>query len=124
VKVENGWLTLEGKVDWRFQKQAADDAVRNLSGVKSVINNIRIVTTVTPVASEVKKKIGSALQRNASLESRNVDVDITGNKVVLKGTLSSWHECNEAENAAWAIPGVQEVQNLITIDDTVYSEMD
>ena len=113
VAVDDGWITLKGTVDWYYQKVAAEDAVRNLTGVKGVINLIE----VRPTANKdvVKSKIEEALKRNAELEARRIQVETTGNKVILRGTVRSWWQKKEAERVAWQAPGVTQVENQIEV---------
>jgi osmotically-inducible protein OsmY len=113
ITVSKGWVTLRGEVEWNYQKQDAERVVRRLQGVKGVTNLI----TVKPKASpeELKKRIESALVRSAALDARNITVEVDGSKVILKGTVRSWAEREEAARQAWAAPGVTEVDNRITI---------
>ena len=114
VMVENGWVTLEGNVDWQYQRSNAEDDVINLAGVTGVSNKITVKPTVAP--ADVKTKIEAALKRNAILDAQHIKVQADGSKVTLSGNVSSWTEREEAEDAAWAAPGVTEVKNNITIN--------
>ena len=113
VQVQDGLVTLSGEVDWWYQKDAAEDAVRKLVGVLLVINNITIKPAVDP--QDVKDKIESAFRRNALLDARRVTVETRGGKVILRGSVRSWAERAEAQWVAWAAPGVSEVKNDIIV---------
>ena len=110
---EKGFLTLEGEVNWQFQKSAAERAVEHLTGVKGVWNKITIKPKV--VAAEVKDKIDAALKRNAILDAQQIKVQVDGSKVTLSGSVRTWDEFDEAAYAAWAAPGVSELKNLLTV---------
>ena len=111
VQVQEGLVTLSGKVDWWYQKDAAEDAVRKLVGVVMVSNHITIKPAVKP--EDVKDKIESAFQRNALLDARRVTVEAHGGKVILRGSVRNWAEKEQVEQAAWAAPGVSEVESHI-----------
>jgi osmotically-inducible protein OsmY len=110
---EKGFLTLEGEVNWQFQKSAAERAVEHLTGVKGVWNKITIKPKV--VAAEVKDKIDAALKRNAILDAQQIKVQVDGSKVTLSGSVRTWDEFDEAAYAAWNAPGVSELTNLLTV---------
>jgi len=113
VVVKNGWLTLEGDVEWQYQKESAENAVRWVRGVKGVTNLIQVKPRVAP--SEIKRKIEEAFRRSAEVDANRITVEASGGEVVLKGTVRSWAERQEAERAAWAAPGVTKVDNRIAI---------
>jgi osmotically-inducible protein OsmY len=113
VTVSKGWVTLEGEVDWQFQKEEAERAVRRLSGVRGVTNLITVRSRPTP--AELKKRIEEALIRSAETDAQPITVDVQGSQAVLKGTVRSWAEKQEAERVAWTFPGVTSVENRITI---------
>lgn len=113
VTVDHGWVKLEGSVDWQYQKDAAASAVRYLTGVKGVSNNITLTPKVKP--ADVKEKIQNAFERNADLESRRIGVNVRDGKVVLHGNVRNWTERDEAQRAVWSIPGVREVENDLSV---------
>lgn len=114
VRVENGWLWLEGDLEWQFEKEAAVRAVRYLAGVKGVTNALRVKPThVSPF--EVGQKIKAALVRSASFDAGRIVVEAKNGKVTLRGTVRSWAELKDAEQAAWAAPGVTSVDDRIAI---------
>jgi osmotically-inducible protein OsmY len=113
VIVRDGWVTLEGSVEWNYQRQRAEQVVRRVRGVKGVTNLMALQPRVPPV--EVKHKIEEAFRRSAELDANRITVETDGGTVTLRGTVRSWAERQEAERVAWATPGVVRVENLIAI---------
>lgn len=113
IVARNGWITLEGEVEWHYQKDLAEQAVRRIKGVKGVSDLIMVKPRVAP--SEVKRKIEEALKRQAELEADQIDVEVNGGEVILRGRVRTWAERQEAERAAWQAPGVTKVENRIVV---------
>jgi osmotically-inducible protein OsmY len=113
VIVKNAWITLEGEVEWNYQRQTAEEAVRTLKGVKGVTNSIVVKPRAEP--TDIKKKIEEAFRRNAEIDAGRVQVETRGAEVILKGTVRSWVEREEAERAAWSAPGVVRVEDRIVV---------
>jgi osmotically-inducible protein OsmY len=116
VTVKKGWVTLEGEVDHYYQKGEAERIISTLPGVTGVTNNIRVRPLAHPAKEEeIKKQIEEALVRSAQIDAKNITVEIQGEKAILKGTVRSWAERDEAENAAYAVPGITEVENRLEV---------
>ncbi len=111
--VKEGWVSLTGRVTWGYQKMAAEDAVRYLMGVRGVSNEITVKPTVEVM--DVKQKIEDAFRRHALLDAKDIEVVVNSATVTLKGHVHSWQECEDAVLAAWAAPGVNAVDNRLTI---------
>ena len=113
VIVKDGWVHLEGEEEWQFQRDTAEKAVCRLRGVKGVSNLIKLKPRAQP--SEIKRKIQEAFKRNAELDANRIVVEAKGSEVILKGTVRSWAELEEAERVAWSAPGVIKVENRIVV---------
>jgi osmotically-inducible protein OsmY len=117
AKVEEGWVTLDGNLEWSFQKTAAYNAVKNLYGLKGIINNLKIVSGAKP--NEIKQSITKAFKRSATLDANKIDVETFVNKVILSGTVRTLEEKKDAEEAAFAAPGITEVENNIIVEPEI-----
>jgi osmotically-inducible protein OsmY len=113
VKVQRGWVTLTGKLEWNFQRRRAEDAVHQLSGVIGVTDLIEISPSVQ--VSDVKSRIETAFRRSAEVEAAGIRVAVDENRVVLEGRVNTWHERAAAERAAWAVPGVVSVVDKLAV---------
>jgi osmotically-inducible protein OsmY len=113
VSVNDGWITLAGTVDWAYQRDAATRAVRDLVGVKGVVNHILVQPRVK--AADVRAKIEAAFARSAELDARRVNVTAADGTVILSGNVRSWAERMEAERAAWGAPGVHQIDDRLTV---------
>jgi len=113
--VEKGWLTLNGEVEWEYQRRAAESAVRSLMGVRGVSNLVNVTPKVSP--ADVEKKIHEALTRQADREARHLAITVNGSQVTLRGKVHSWAERNAVQGAAWAAPGVSLVVNDLAVDN-------
>jgi osmotically-inducible protein OsmY len=121
TKVEKGWVTLEGEADYNYQKEAAERAIRYLTGVKGITNLITVKQRATP--ADLKERIKEALQRSAQFDAERITVEVQGNKAILRGTVRSYAEMKEAERAALKAPGITEVENRLTVDLSVYATL-
>jgi osmotically-inducible protein OsmY len=114
VTVEDRWARLEGDVEWYYQRQNAEEAVRRVRGVKGVSNYIQVKPRVAPV--DIRRKIQDALRRAAEIDASRITVQANGSEVILLGSVRSWSEREEAEQAAWRAPGVAQVDNRIRVE--------
>ena len=114
VKVEKGWITLDGELHWNFQREAAKNAVKNLMGVTGVSNNITIKAESHDKVE--KTKVEDALKRNWSINAKDIDVTVSGTKVTLSGIVSSWYQKDEAARIAWNTPGIWSVDNQLAVE--------
>jgi osmotically-inducible protein OsmY len=114
VKVENGWVTLEGELHWNYQREAAKNAVNYLSGVKGVTNNIKIKSETH---DEIEQKdVENAIARSWKVDDDNINVAVSGTTVTLTGTVSSWYQKEEAARITWGTPGIWHVKNELAVD--------
>jgi osmotically-inducible protein OsmY len=115
IKVENGVVRMEGEVEWEYQRTSAQSTIKDLAGVKSVLNFITVKPKI--VASDIKKKICSAFQRNAIIDAKKINVDVLGANITLSGKVRSFAEKEDAEQAAWNAPGVMSVVSKLEIEE-------
>ena len=113
VTVEHGWVTLDGEVEWQFQKSTAENAIKYTMGVKGITNRISVKPRIS--AADVKTKIEGAFARRAQLDANQIKVESIDNKVVLRGNVRSWQAKDQAEQAAWSAPGVSSVENNVVV---------
>jgi osmotically-inducible protein OsmY len=119
VKVEDAWVTLEGIVDWEFQKESVKNSIKNIVGIRGISNDIIVKPSIT--VKDIKQKISLAFHRSATIDANKVEVDIEGSKAVLTGRVRSWSEKNDAEDAVWKAPGITAIENKLIIDSGVYA---
>jgi len=112
--VEDGWITLEGEVEWHYQRERAEEAVQGLRGIRGVTNKIEVRPQVPPM--EIKRRIEQALRRSAELDASRISVEASGSEIILRGGVRSWAEREEADRAAWSAPGVTKADNRIKIN--------
>lgn len=115
VKVEDGIVTLEGEVDWAYQRESAKNAVVNLVGVRNVINSLNLKQKTAP--ENLKQKISAAFHRSASIDANKVHIDVDGNKAILRGKVRSFAEKEDAEDAIWSAPGIFRVENQLEVEE-------
>lgn len=113
VIVKDGWITLEGVAEWQYQKTTAENAVRKIKGVKGVTNVIQLEPVVQP--TDIQRKIQEAFKRSAEVDANRITVEAKGSEVILKGTVRSLKEREEAERVAWSAPGVTHVEDRIVV---------
>lgn len=114
VKVEDGWVTLEGELPWNYQKDAAKSAVHYLTGVKGVTNNIKIKSESRDAIE--KKDVEDAIGRSWSVDNSDINVSVSGTTVTLAGTVDSWYQKDEAGRIAWNTLGIWHVKNELAVD--------
>jgi osmotically-inducible protein OsmY len=114
VKVEDGWVTLEGELPWNYQKEAAKSAVHYLTGVKGVTNNIKIKSESHDLIE--KHDVENAIGRSWAVDDSDIQVAVSGTTVTLSGTVDSWYQKEEAGRIAWNTPGIWHVKNELVVD--------
>lgn len=114
--VKDGVVNLSGEVQWQFQKNSAFNAIKEISGVKSVTNNIVVKTSVSIDSSRVREKITREFERHARIDAGKINIETEGKKIILKGIVRNFDEKEDAATAAWSIPGVENVENKLTIN--------
>lgn len=113
ITVQNGWVTLEGEVDWQYQKETVERAVHKLSGVVGIDNRLTLRSRLNAV--DVQQRIEDALKRNAEVDAKGIHVKVEGDVVRLEGRVHLWRERKIAERAAWSVPGVRQVENHLLL---------
>lgn len=118
VKVDDAWVTLEGVVNWDYQRKRAERTLRYLMGVKGVTNHLRVKERATP--GDLRQRIKRALERRINEEANRISVSVEGDVVTLSGTVPAWTDRNDIEDAVWAAPGVTTVENKLAVSRTAY----
>jgi osmotically-inducible protein OsmY len=113
VKVQSGWVTLSGRVEWNYQRESAARAIRDLAGVKGVTNAILIAPKASP--ADIRDRIVQALKRQAELDMKNIRIEVSEGAVTLEGKVHSLTERRVAEQAVWAVPGIREVRDRLSV---------
>lgn len=113
AEIQEHTVTLTGQVHWNYQRRAAERAVQYLHGVFHVLNHVTL--SPRPTATDAELRIRKAFQRNAIVESRNITIEVSGNRAILSGNVRTWAEKEEAGRAAWSSPDVTDIQNLIVV---------
>lgn len=119
IKVEDGVVRLEGEVEWEYQRTNVKSAIENLTGVRSVINLITVKPKISP--AEIQNEIAAAFHRSATIDSGKVFAEVSGSKVILRGTVRSFAEKEDAQSAAWNAPGVTSVESKLEIETPEYA---
>lgn len=115
ILVEDALVTVEGELDWDFQRKLMSSVIENVVGVKGITNNIKL--SHKPVSGDIRDNIMAAFIRNASVDASKIDISIEGNKVVLSGKVNTWLEYEEAERSAWSTQGVSIIVNQLEFED-------
>jgi osmotically-inducible protein OsmY len=113
VVVHDSWVTLEGEVEWNYQREEAKWSVYRVRGVVGVSNLIRLKPVAAP--ADIRSAIAEVFARNAMIDASRITIDVDGSRVRLTGTVLSWAEREEAERAVWTMPGVTEVDNQLEV---------
>jgi osmotically-inducible protein OsmY len=119
IEVEDGWVTLEGEVEWDFERTTAFRIMETLQGVTGITNNIRLKPSTSP--ADIRSKITLAFHRRATVDLGRIDINIQGSKVVITGKVRSYAEMKDAESTAWLAPGVTSVENRLEVDTAIFS---